>query len=104
AVTYSVSMNVEVPGAAIYAGIGGMVAIYMFFHFRTWNRPSRELRHRPTIGEGRSKAELRRRITAKISYSQLAFMLAFGIIFPATFGRRHGFESFWGIASLAYCA
>jgi hypothetical protein len=104
AVVYSVSMNVKIPDAAIYIGIGSIGVIYMFFHFRTWSQPSRELRYRPTVGEGRSKAEIRERIAAKISYGQLALMLAFGIILPATFGRRHGFESFWGVASLAYCA
>jgi hypothetical protein len=104
AVTYSVSMSVEVPDVAIYIGLGVVCTIYMFFHFRTWSQPSRELRNRLTLGEARSKAEIRERFAAKISYGQLASLLALGVMLPATFGQRDGFESFWGIASLAYCA
>ncbi|MGY4398391.1 drug/metabolite transporter (DMT)-like permease [Sphingomonas sp. UYAg733] len=55
----------------IYGGIGVIIAVFMVGYYWAWNAPARELERRPTLGEARSRVEVRRVMLAKMTYGQL---------------------------------
>jgi drug/metabolite transporter (DMT)-like permease len=55
----------------IYAGIAAIIAVFMWAYYWAWNGPARDLERRPTLGEARSRAEVRRIMLGKMTYGQL---------------------------------
>jgi hypothetical protein len=87
----------------LYAGSVVIIIFYVVFVRRARNFPTRELRERYSIGEPRSKAELRERMTANIDYWTIAMIAAFGVLVAAGAVHKYGLQSFEGVAALAYC-
>lgn len=57
--------------ALMYAGVGSIIAAYTWAYYWAWNSPARDLERRPTLGEARSKAEVRRIMFSRMTYGQL---------------------------------
>jgi hypothetical protein len=89
---------------AIYTGIGFVLLPFMAGHYWAWNGPARELEHRPTIGEARSREQVRRLIFARITYGQLAFAILGTIALVWKISAKNDVFHGWGVLWLIFAA
>lgn len=76
-IAYAIQTDTDVSGTAIYVGVGAITAVYLSGYFWAWNLPARELRGRATVGEARSRAEIKQRMLARIGYGEV---VALGVL------------------------
>jgi hypothetical protein len=69
---YAVETATDLSDIALYVGLGSITVAFMVGYYWAWNLPVRELRGRGTVGEARSRAEIKRLFLAKLTYSQIA--------------------------------
>jgi len=74
--TIAVVVERDLPASVNYAVAGIFVAIFLMIHRRIWNAPARALERRPTVGQERSRAEMRDIMMAETSYLQSFSLLA----------------------------
>ena len=98
--TYSVMTATDLPDMDLTVGLGLIVVLFIGGHYWAWNLPVRELRGRGTIGEPRSRAEIRRLFLTKLTYGQIAAGAGFGVLMLFHIGSKEGLLSGWNIVWL----
>lgn len=101
---YSVETNTDISGPPLYCGLGAIMAAYMVGHYWAWNRPTRELRERGTIGEARSRAEMKRRFLAKLTYGEIVGAAGTSIIPLIQVDLKRDLFSGWNLLWLVLAA
>ncbi len=94
---YAMETNTDISRLAIFGGLGAMMAAYMASHYRAWNLPARELRDRSTIGEARSRAEMKRRLLAKLTYGEIASVAGTSVILLIQIDSKRDLFSGWNL-------
>lgn len=75
----------------IWIGIGILLTLTLGAGYWAWAAPARALVRRPVLGAARSKAEMRRRALAQITYGQLALCLPVAALLVLS----KGIDSWW---------
>ena len=98
-VTYAVETNTEISDRTIYIGLGVITVAFIAANFWARSLPTRELRYRATVGERRSRDEMRRLMIEKITYGQLAMVGLIGVYCLLRVNYHadllSGFNAFW---------
>lgn len=82
---------------AIYAGVTGIMALFLAAYYRAWNEPMRHLERRPIAGEALTREEARRMALAKISYGHLAIVALGGFAVLWNASAKHDVLHGWGV-------
>jgi len=97
AIFIAVQTGTKVWDAAIYAGVGLIGVAFMADYFWAWNLPARELRLRPTVGDARSRAQMRQLLLARMTYGQIAGGAGFAVFLLARLWIQKDMLSGWNI-------
>jgi hypothetical protein len=77
---YATMAGTNLPEAVLYIGLGAILVAFMAGYYWSWNLPARELHGRATMGEARSRAEIRQLFFEKLTYGQIAVAAGAGVI------------------------
>jgi hypothetical protein len=92
---YAFEVAVDVPELALYIGLGAIFTAFMGAYYWAWSAPARELRGRGTVGEARSRAEIRRLFLAKMTYGQIAAAVGAAAVLLLRIGSKKDLFSGW---------
>lgn len=94
---YATAAGIDLPDMPIYVGIGAIFVAFMAGYYWFWNLPARELRGRGTMGEGRSRAEIRQLFLEKLTYGQIAAGAGAGVVLLLRVKTSSDLLSGWNI-------
>ena len=104
---YAIAAGINLPDAAIYFGLSTILVTFLAGYYWSWNLPARELRGRSSVGEARSRAEVRQLFLEKLTYGQIVAAAGAGVIllFKAHAGGNmlSGWNIPWTGLAVAFC-
>jgi len=101
---WTVWINSELPDVSLYIGLGVITATAIALMYWVRGGPARALEGRTPVGRERTKDEMRAILFKKLSYGQLAAVVAVGAILPFTLRSRPDVFRGWGRLWLVYGA
>jgi hypothetical protein len=91
--------------AAAYVGLALIMAPFLAIYYWAWKAPARQLERRPSVGEARSRAEVRELMFAKITYGQLALAVISALLLVWKVSAEndviHGWDVLWLVLAAA---
>lgn len=93
-----------VSGITVYIGIGVLMIGYMIAFYWIRGFPMRELRGRPTVGEPRSRVEIRDLMISRMSCVQIVIIGTGGLFVLSRIDRNNDLFSGWNLALLVFAA
>jgi len=102
AVAYATATGVDLPVVTLYVGLGVIPVASMAVYYWAWHSPARELRDRGTVGEARSREEMRRLFLARLTYGRLIIAAGIAAVLLLVAYARGNMFSGWTLLLTGY--